>query len=89
MRPTGTRGRARNIARLFSHSTWKRIVGGRKYREKSVRDRILTARTPADASSVYFDAVSRNRWASEGTKTKWRRALEGVQRRDLRRVRSA
>lgn len=81
----GSRGRPSNTRRLFSRSTWKSLFGGRRYREKSVRDQILGARTPADASSIYFDALSRNRWASEGTRAKWRRALEGVQRRDLRR----
>lgn len=79
------RGRPNNRARLFSRSTWRRLFGGRRYREQSVRDRILAARTAADASSTYLDALGRNRWASQGTKAKWRRALEGVQRRDLRR----
>lgn len=76
--------RVRMHQRLFSRSTWQRFFGGRRYK-KSIRDQILAARTPADASSTYFDALNRNRWASDGTRAKWRRALEGVQRRDLRR----
>lgn len=79
----GSRGRPSNTRRLFSHTTWKSWFGGTRYKQ-SVRDQILTARTAAAASSIYFDALTRNRWASSGTKTKWRRALEGVQQRDRR-----